>query len=331
MRKPVTAAAAIVSRRSLLSSAAAAAFSGAVCQSHTREGARSMQDGPSNAAHPLESAMAPHVESGEVPGLVALVDRRSGTDVTVLGARSLGGPAMTRDTIFRIASLTKPVTAAAAMMLVEDGVVGLDDPVDHLLPELAEPSRSGQPGRGARRYPAGPVVDHAAGPALPALRPRCHHGVAEPASRSSSPWRSAGSRRVRTCSSPTLRTNICAGLASCPSCTSPARGGSTTPAWPWRACCWPVRPARASVPCSPSASSSRWACATAASSCRPTRSKGLPPSIGRITSGLSGGRRRGRGRTVLRASGFRGRQWRPGVDGRRLSRLLPNVARGWLA
>jgi CubicO group peptidase (beta-lactamase class C family) len=97
-----------------------------------------MQDGPSNAAHPLESAMAPHVESGEVPGLVALVDRRSGTDVTVLGARSLGGPAMTRDTIFRIASLTKPVTAAAAMMLVEDGVLGLDDPVDPFLPELAE-------------------------------------------------------------------------------------------------------------------------------------------------------------------------------------------------
>jgi CubicO group peptidase (beta-lactamase class C family) len=44
---------------------------------------------------------------------------------------------MTRDTIFRIASMTKPMAAAVAMMLVEDGVLGLDAPVDRWLPELA--------------------------------------------------------------------------------------------------------------------------------------------------------------------------------------------------
>src|SRR5215218_5208346 len=45
---------------------------------------------------------------------------------------------MQRDTIFRIASVTKPITAAAAMILVEEGTLRLDDPVDPLLPELAD-------------------------------------------------------------------------------------------------------------------------------------------------------------------------------------------------
>jgi CubicO group peptidase (beta-lactamase class C family) len=42
-----------------------------------------------------------------------------------------------RDTIFRIASMTKPILAAATMMLAEDDVLELDEPVDRLLPELA--------------------------------------------------------------------------------------------------------------------------------------------------------------------------------------------------
>jgi CubicO group peptidase (beta-lactamase class C family) len=86
----------------------------------------------------LDETMAAHVGSGEVAGLVALLHRRGETHVLTAGERSLGGPAMTRDTIFRIASLTKPVTAAAAMMLVEDGILGLDNPVDPILPELAD-------------------------------------------------------------------------------------------------------------------------------------------------------------------------------------------------
>jgi len=56
--------------------------------------------------------------------------------VDVLGAQTFGGTAMRRDTIFRISSMTKPVTAVAAMMLVEECRLRLDEPVDELLPEL---------------------------------------------------------------------------------------------------------------------------------------------------------------------------------------------------
>src|SRR5439155_586774 len=45
---------------------------------------------------------------------------------------------MKRDTIFRLASLTKPILATATMMLVEDGTLALDEPIDRLLPELAD-------------------------------------------------------------------------------------------------------------------------------------------------------------------------------------------------
>jgi CubicO group peptidase (beta-lactamase class C family) len=68
-----------------------------------------------------------------------LLARRDEVHAVVLGVQDLNaGAPMRRDTIFRIASMTKPVTAAAAMMLVEEGKLRLDDPVDGLLPELAD-------------------------------------------------------------------------------------------------------------------------------------------------------------------------------------------------
>jgi CubicO group peptidase (beta-lactamase class C family) len=87
----------------------------------------------------LHDVMARFVEHGEVPGLVALVSRREQVHVEALGMKTLGasGP-IQRDTIFRIASMTKPITAAAAMILVEECKLRLDDPVDELLPELAD-------------------------------------------------------------------------------------------------------------------------------------------------------------------------------------------------
>ena len=86
----------------------------------------------------LNDVMLGHVEHGGVPGIVAAVSRRGETHVVTAGRRSLGSDApMKRDTIFRIASLTKPVTAAAALILVEQCKLRLDDPVDALLPELA--------------------------------------------------------------------------------------------------------------------------------------------------------------------------------------------------
>jgi CubicO group peptidase (beta-lactamase class C family) len=86
----------------------------------------------------LHDALSAHVSPSGVPGIVALVSRRDETHVVTLGRQSLESDApMQRDTIFRIASMTKPVTAAAAMILVEQCKLRLDDPVDGLLPELA--------------------------------------------------------------------------------------------------------------------------------------------------------------------------------------------------
>jgi CubicO group peptidase (beta-lactamase class C family) len=82
--------------------------------------------------------VAPYVDRGEVPGLVAAVLRGDRLEVQALGAKSAGGSdPVRRDTLFRIASMTKPITAAATMLLVEEGKVKLDEPVDRLVPELA--------------------------------------------------------------------------------------------------------------------------------------------------------------------------------------------------
>jgi len=86
----------------------------------------------------MYDVMAGHVERGEVPGLVALVSRRGEVHVDVIGTNAVGGNPMRRDTIFRIASMTKPITAAAAMILVEECKLRLDEPVDRLIPELAD-------------------------------------------------------------------------------------------------------------------------------------------------------------------------------------------------
>jgi CubicO group peptidase (beta-lactamase class C family) len=82
--------------------------------------------------------MNAYVERGDMPGLVMLLGHQGETWIESLGVRDLeSGAPMTADTIFRIASMTKPVTAVASLMLVEDGTLGLDDPVDEWLPELA--------------------------------------------------------------------------------------------------------------------------------------------------------------------------------------------------
>ncbi|HSR83656.1 MAG TPA: serine hydrolase domain-containing protein [Streptosporangiaceae bacterium] len=80
-----------------------------------------------------------HASAGYVPGLVVLVSSGGQTHVEALGALSFGGGApVTRDSLFRIASITKPVTGAVTMALIEEGLIGLDEPVDRLLPELAD-------------------------------------------------------------------------------------------------------------------------------------------------------------------------------------------------
>src|SRR5438477_12844436 len=80
----------------------------------------------------LRNLLEKAVESGKAPGAAALVAR--GEDVGIADAADLEP-----DSIARIASITKPITAAAVMILVDEGLVALDDPIARWLPELAAP------------------------------------------------------------------------------------------------------------------------------------------------------------------------------------------------
>ena len=86
----------------------------------------------------LHDSMAAHVAAGRVPGLVTLVARGDDVHIDTIGTPSfVDGAPLARDAIFRIASLTKPVTAVATMSLVEEGLLRLEEPIDELVPELA--------------------------------------------------------------------------------------------------------------------------------------------------------------------------------------------------
>jgi CubicO group peptidase (beta-lactamase class C family) len=87
----------------------------------------------------LDGFLRAQVARGDIPGVVAMVVDRQATIYS--GAFGKADDArnrpMAKDSIFRIASMTKPVTSLAAMMLVEQGQLGLDDPVTKYLPEYA--------------------------------------------------------------------------------------------------------------------------------------------------------------------------------------------------
>ncbi|MFC3739735.1 serine hydrolase domain-containing protein [Paractinoplanes deccanensis] len=86
----------------------------------------------------LQQAMTARVERGDFPGLVAVVARDDQVSVEAVGVTAFGGDVpMRRDTPFRIASMTKPVMAVATLMLAEDDLLDLEEPVARLLPELA--------------------------------------------------------------------------------------------------------------------------------------------------------------------------------------------------
>ncbi|HUB03736.1 MAG TPA: serine hydrolase domain-containing protein [Solirubrobacteraceae bacterium] len=86
----------------------------------------------------VRAAAEEHVGDERVPGLVVLVAVGDDVYVEAFGELTIGGAAVQRDSLFRIASTTKPITAAATLAVVEEGLVGLDEPVDRLLPELAD-------------------------------------------------------------------------------------------------------------------------------------------------------------------------------------------------
>lgn len=80
---------------------------------------------------------ASHLGEEKVPGLVALVACGDQVHVDALGTLGVGERPVDRTSLFRIASTTKPITAAATLALVREGLLDLDEPVDRLLPELA--------------------------------------------------------------------------------------------------------------------------------------------------------------------------------------------------
>jgi CubicO group peptidase (beta-lactamase class C family) len=99
----------------------------------------------------LQNLLETAVDDGVVPGAAALVAR--GDEVETGGAGAVG-----TDSIVRIASITKPITAAAVMLLVDDGLLALDDPIARWLPELGAPR--------VVRTPGSPLDD-----VVPAARP----------------------------------------------------------------------------------------------------------------------------------------------------------------
>jgi CubicO group peptidase (beta-lactamase class C family) len=85
----------------------------------------------------VRAAAGAHVGDTRVPGLVVLVAAGDDVYVEAFGNLAVGGAPVERDSLFRIASTTKPITAAATLAVIEEGLVGLDEPVERLLPELA--------------------------------------------------------------------------------------------------------------------------------------------------------------------------------------------------
>jgi CubicO group peptidase (beta-lactamase class C family) len=94
----------------------------------------------SNRLKEISAAFQAGVEKKEIPGAVVLIARQGKIayfEPFGYRDREAGAP-MTRDAIFRIASMTKPVTSVAAMMLVEEGKLSLSDPVSKYLPEFKD-------------------------------------------------------------------------------------------------------------------------------------------------------------------------------------------------
>jgi methyl acetate hydrolase len=120
-----------------------------------------------NSPAAIDAALAAAVERKDVPGVVALIT--DGRRVLYQGAFGVAdvstGRVLTADAVFRIASMTKPITSLAAMQLIEQGRFGLDDPVEKYLPEFANLKvfESFDPATGAYRLrPASrpPTVRH---------------------------------------------------------------------------------------------------------------------------------------------------------------------------
>lgn len=131
-----------LSRREMMTMTAKAAAAGALAASRVAVAGAE----PSARLRPgrlgtIDAALRGATEAGELPGVVALAASESGIFYEgVFGRRRLAdGAAMTRDTVFRIASMIKPITTVAALQLVEQQKLSLDAPVPAIDPALASP------------------------------------------------------------------------------------------------------------------------------------------------------------------------------------------------
>jgi CubicO group peptidase (beta-lactamase class C family) len=122
-----------VTRRQALISGICAALGGAARAGQAPSGGTLLKQDTSlkPAADAARAALQMRISAGEMPGLVALISRGDKIERFALGN------GIETDSIFRIASMTKPIAAMAALQLVEDGKLRLDEPADRLLPELA--------------------------------------------------------------------------------------------------------------------------------------------------------------------------------------------------
>src|SRR6204780_1664459 len=104
----------------------------------------------------LGAVMAGEIERGRVPGAVALIARRGRLGFfESFGRRdAAAGAPMAKDTIFRIYSMTKPITSVAAMMLWEEGRFLLSDPIANYLPDFSDLTVAVERGGEIERVPA---------------------------------------------------------------------------------------------------------------------------------------------------------------------------------
>jgi methyl acetate hydrolase len=130
------------SRRDILKTTATLAAAGALAAS--RGGsvrAREAMAPATSAFHHIDTALHTATTSGELPGIVVMAANDSGLvyEGTFGERRFREGPAMTRDTVFRVASMVKLITSVAALQLVEQGKLSLDAPPPDIDPALSAP------------------------------------------------------------------------------------------------------------------------------------------------------------------------------------------------
>jgi methyl acetate hydrolase len=144
------------SRRDIVKTTARLTAAGSLGLRYATAAQASNRLGPGTFSQ-IDSALRAAASAGEVPGVVALAATDHGILYEgIFGKRRLGeGPAMTRDTVFRVASMVKLITSVAALQLVEQNKLSLDAPVPDIEPAVGAPQ----------------VLDGFDGKGLPQLRP----------------------------------------------------------------------------------------------------------------------------------------------------------------